>query len=101
MADGHRTEELCSDRDWENYAEYLQKESICGRPLGIKFHPVSGSLFIADAYFGLAVVGSEGGQAELLSNESEGVTHKFTNDLDIHEDGTVYYTVSSLRRTRR
>jgi sugar lactone lactonase YvrE len=67
----------------------------------MKFHPVSGSLYVVDAYFGLAVVGSEGGQADVLTNDSEGVTHKFTNDLDIHRDGTVYFTVSSLRRPRR
>ncbi|CAM6120204.1 unnamed protein product [Calypogeia fissa] len=94
------TEELCTNQDSRKYQENLALERICGRPLGIKFHPVSGALFIADAYFGLAMVGSEGGQADLFSNESEGVTHKFTNDLDIHEDGAIYYTVSSLRRTR-
>ncbi|KAG6547168.1 hypothetical protein Mapa_011420 [Marchantia paleacea] len=80
---------------------YLELEHICGRPLGLKFSP-SGSLYIADAYFGLAVVGPDGGLATILCNQSEGRFHLFTNDVDVDEEtGVVYFTVSSLRSQRK
>ncbi|GAV80221.1 Str_synth domain-containing protein, partial [Cephalotus follicularis] len=77
-------------------------EAECGRPLGLKFHPASCDLYIADAYFGLLMVGPNGGVAKPLANSAEGLPFRFTNALDIHnETGVVYFTDSSIIFQRR
>ncbi|XP_031273680.1 protein STRICTOSIDINE SYNTHASE-LIKE 10-like [Pistacia vera] len=77
-------------------------EPTCGRPLGLKFNPESCDLFIADAYFGLMVVGPNGGQAQQLVASAEGVPFRFTNALDIDsKTGLVYFTDSSIIYQRR
>jgi hypothetical protein len=81
--------------------DYLPNEHVCGRPLGIRFDRRTGDLYIADAYFGLLKVGPEGGLATLLTTESEGVRFNFTNDLDLDDEGNVYFTDSSLHYQRR
>ncbi|KAL8464386.1 hypothetical protein ACS0TY_034059 [Phlomoides rotata] len=69
---------------------------VCGRPLGLLFHKKTGNLYIADAYLGLLVVGSEGGVASPLVTQVEGHRLLFTNDLDIdHEKNVIYFTDSS------
>ncbi|KAH9627416.1 hypothetical protein KSS87_012066 [Heliosperma pusillum] len=80
---------------------YLKNEHICGRPLGLRFDKRTGDLYIADAYFGLMKVGPEGGLATSLTTEAEGVPLTFTNDLDVDEDGIVYFTDSSTNYQRR
>ncbi|URE23616.1 Strictosidine synthase [Musa troglodytarum] len=76
-------------------------EHICGRPLGLRFDKKTGDLYIADAYFGLLKVGPEGGLATPVTTEAEGIPLKFTNDLDIDEDGSIYFTDSSTNYQRR
>ncbi|XP_044497965.1 protein STRICTOSIDINE SYNTHASE-LIKE 3-like [Mangifera indica] len=80
---------------------YLKHEHICGRPLGLRFDKKTGDLYIADAYFGLMKVGPEGGLATSLTTEAEGVPLRFTNDLDIDDEGNVYFTDSSILFQRR
>ncbi|XP_071706138.1 protein STRICTOSIDINE SYNTHASE-LIKE 3-like [Rutidosis leptorrhynchoides] len=80
---------------------YLKAEHICGRPLGLRFDKRTGDLYIADAYFGLLKVGPEGGLATPIATEAEGVPLRFTNDLDIDDDGTIYFTDSSTKYQRR
>ncbi|XAR60216.1 Strictosidine synthase [Bertholletia excelsa] len=80
---------------------YLKNEHKCGRPLGLRFDKRTGDLYIADAYFGLMKVGPQGGQATSLATEAEGVPFRFTNDLDIDEEGNVYFTDSSTKYQRR
>ncbi|XP_009797832.1 protein STRICTOSIDINE SYNTHASE-LIKE 3-like [Nicotiana sylvestris] len=80
---------------------YLANEHICGRPLGLRFDKTTGDLYIADAYFGVMKVGLEGGLAETLTNEAEGVPLGFTNDLDIDDEGNIYFTDSSTKYQRR
>ena len=79
----------------------LPLEHVCGRPLGLRFHPKTGDLYICDAYFGLMVVGPEGGLAKVLANQAEGLPFTFTNDLDIGADDTIYFTVTSTKYHRR
>lgn len=77
-------------------------EHICGRPLGLKFDKSKDNLYIADAYFGLLVVGRNGGLATSLISKLQNVTLKFTNALDIDQtNGFIYFTDSSQRYTRR
>ncbi|KAF8378503.1 hypothetical protein HHK36_029845 [Tetracentron sinense] len=99
-----------ANRGWKVFAVTLQhrrevcdgsndpsKEHICGRPLGLKFNKKTCDLYIADAYFGLLVVGRNGGVANQLATSAGGVPFRFTNALDIDEKtGVVYFTDSSI-----
>ncbi|PIA48138.1 hypothetical protein AQUCO_01400607v1 [Aquilegia coerulea] len=77
-------------------------EHVCGRPLGLKFHSKSGDLYIADAYFGIQIVGPNGGLSTQIIKEAENEPFRFTNDLDIDEDNNViYFTDSSTVFQRR
>ncbi|KAL1154368.1 hypothetical protein V6Z11_A09G236100 [Gossypium hirsutum] len=77
-------------------------EPICGRPLGLKFHIETCHLYIADAHYGLLVVGPYGGVAEKLATSAGGIPFKFTNGLDIDtKTGMVYFTDSSTVIQRR
>lgn len=77
-------------------------EHVCGRPLGLRFDKKTGDLYIADAYFGLLVVGPAGGLAKPLVTEAEGQPFRFTNDLDIDEqEDVIYFTDTSTRFQRR
>ncbi|KAH7516436.1 hypothetical protein FEM48_Zijuj10G0135000 [Ziziphus jujuba var. spinosa] len=77
-------------------------EPICGRPLGLKFNPITCELYIADAYFGLQKVGPNGGVAQQLATSAEGIPFRFTNGLDIDsQTGMVYFTDTSMIFQRR
>ncbi|XP_042513670.1 protein STRICTOSIDINE SYNTHASE-LIKE 10-like [Macadamia integrifolia] len=77
-------------------------EHLCGRPLGLRFHPKTGDLYIANAYLGLQKVGPNGGLATQLITEAEGEPLSFTNDLDIDKDeDVIYFTDSSTNFQRR
>ncbi|XP_009799719.1 protein STRICTOSIDINE SYNTHASE-LIKE 10-like [Nicotiana tabacum] len=79
-----------------------EMEHICGRPLGLRFDKKTGDLYIADAYFGLQVVGPKGGLATPLVHEFEGKPLIFTNDMDIDDQNNViYFTDSSTKYQRR
>ncbi|KAJ7943249.1 Strictosidine synthase, partial [Quillaja saponaria] len=72
------------------------KGPICGRPVGLKFNPATCNLYIADAYFGVLVVGPSGGKAKQLADSADGAPLKFTNGLDVDsKTGVVYFTESS------
>ncbi|XP_042474908.1 protein STRICTOSIDINE SYNTHASE-LIKE 3-like [Macadamia integrifolia] len=90
---------LCSTKP--SPLSYLKNEHICGRPLGLRFDKKTGEMYIADAYLGLMKVGPEGGLATSLATEAEGVPLRFTNDLDIDDEGNVYFTDSSSKYQRR
>lgn len=77
-------------------------EPTCGRPLGLKFHPTTCELYIADAYFGLLKTGPNGGVARQLATSAEGIPFGFTNSVDINPvTGMVYFTDSSTVYQRR
>ncbi|XP_052187523.1 protein STRICTOSIDINE SYNTHASE-LIKE 3-like [Diospyros lotus] len=91
--------ELCDPKP--SPTSYLKNEHICGRPLGLRFDKRTGDLYIADAYLGLMKVGPQGGQATPLATEAEGVPFSFTNDLDVDDEGNIYFTESSTKYQRR
>ncbi|KAF7805770.1 protein STRICTOSIDINE SYNTHASE-LIKE 3-like [Senna tora] len=97
---GHRSE-ICNPIANATPLSYVKNEHICGRPLGLRFHKKTGDLYIADAYLGIMKVGPEGGLATSLVTEAEGVPLRFTNDVDIDEEGNVYFTDSSTKYPRR
>nr|KJB35498.1 hypothetical protein B456_006G117500 [Gossypium raimondii] len=91
--------EICNPKP--SPQSYLPNEHICGRPLGLRFDKNTGDLYIADAYLGLFKVGPEGGLATPLVTEVDGVPLRFTNDLDIDDEGNIYFTDSSSKFQRR
>ncbi|MEI1278908.1 SMP-30/gluconolactonase/LRE family protein [Leptospira venezuelensis] len=64
-----------------------------GRPLGMKLLG-DGSIVVADAIKGLLKI-SKDGKVEVLTTESEGIPFKFTDDLDVAKDGTIYFSDAS------
>ncbi|XP_028788693.1 protein STRICTOSIDINE SYNTHASE-LIKE 10-like [Neltuma alba] len=80
------------------------REATCGRPLGLKFDRKTCNLYIADAYFGLLMVGPSGGVAKQLaiSAYDGDAPFKFLNGLDVDSlTGVVYFSESSTVYQRR
>ena len=71
--------------------------------MGLQFHPKTCDLYIADAYFGLVVVGPQGGVAEQLAiSADDGAPFKLLNSLDIDpQTGLIYFSDSSTVYQRR
>jgi sugar lactone lactonase YvrE len=61
-----------------------------GRPLGMQFAP-SGDLIVCDAVKGLLSI-SKDGAITTLATQHAGVPFKFTDDVDVAQDGTIYFT---------
>jgi sugar lactone lactonase YvrE len=66
-----------------------------GRPLGVAFD-AGGRLLVADAYRGLLAI-DQAGAVQVLSTGQGGRPFRFTDDLAIASDGTVYFTDASDR----
>lgn len=92
---------ICDPKPNSTPLSFVKNEHICGRPLGLRFDKRTGDLYIADAYFGLLKVGPEGGLATTVSTHAEGVPLTFTNDLDVDDQGNIYFTDSSTKYRRR
>lgn len=114
VADGRVLKWVPDERAWKDFAftssqrkECIrpfapEMEHICGRPLGLRFDRKTGDLYIADAYFGLYMAGSEGGLATPVITEVEGNPLLFTNDMDIdEEEDVIYFTDTSTTYRRR
>lgn len=95
-----RSEKLCAKGKDSTTHKQWKVESLCGRPLGLRFDKRSGNLYIADAYHGLLVVGPEGGIATSLSTHAGGNPILFANDLDIHNNGSIFFTDTSKKYNR-
>ncbi|MFP1678944.1 SMP-30/gluconolactonase/LRE family protein [Alloalcanivorax sp. C16-2] len=67
-----------------------------GRPLGLDFAP-DGSLVVADGYRGLLRVTPGSGRIEVLTDGADGVPFRFTDDVDVASDGTIYFTDASSK----
>lgn len=94
------TQKLCvRGKDSTTYKQW-KVEPRCGRPLGLRFDRKTGNLYIADAYYGLLVVGPQGGIATSLSTHAGETPILFANDLDIHENGSIFFTDTSKKYNR-
>ncbi|CAM8981985.1 unnamed protein product [Rhodiola kirilowii] len=120
MADGRIVRWMGDDIGWETFAtvspdwseqacaqgvdsttyKQWKVEKQCGRPLGLRFNQETGELYIADAYHGLLVVGPNGGLATPLVTHVDGESLLFANDLDIHKNGSIFFTDTSKRYNR-
>ncbi|KAK9942781.1 hypothetical protein M0R45_008429 [Rubus argutus] len=95
------SEQVCAKGNESTTYKQWKHEKKCGRPLGLRFDKDGGNLYIADAYYGLLVVGPEGGLATPLStHDVEGNPILFANDLDIHTNGSIFFTDTSKRYNR-
>lgn len=70
-----------------------------GRPLSLARHPSEG-LIICDAERGLLAL-RDGGALDTLATEEGGVPFHLVNDLDIAQDGVIFFTDASARRSLR
>ncbi|MEP6912751.1 MAG: SMP-30/gluconolactonase/LRE family protein [bacterium] len=66
-----------------------------GRPLGLAFHP-NGNLIVADAIKGLLSIAPDG-SVTVLTTGADGVPFGCPNDLDVANDGTIYFTDASSK----
>ncbi|WP_170426656.1 SMP-30/gluconolactonase/LRE family protein [Ruegeria arenilitoris] len=76
-------------------AELVRIDDLGGRPLGLKAGP-DGSLYIADSYRGV-MRWSGPGTLETLVSEIDGAPVIYANQLDVAQDGTIYFSNSSDR----
>ncbi|MDJ0839239.1 MAG: SMP-30/gluconolactonase/LRE family protein [Acidobacteriota bacterium] len=75
-----------------------QWERFCdtgGRPLGLHFD-AAGNLIVADAVAGLLAV-NPSGSVTVLATEAENRPFRFTDDLDIGPEGTIYFSDASYK----
>ncbi|KAL8483035.1 hypothetical protein ACS0TY_025915 [Phlomoides rotata] len=94
------SEKVCAQGVDSTTTKQWKLEAKCGRPLGLRFDKRSGNLYIADAYYGLMVVGPQGGLATPLSTHVDGKPILFANDLDVHENGSIFFTDTSKKYNR-
>ncbi|XP_071727392.1 protein STRICTOSIDINE SYNTHASE-LIKE 12-like [Rutidosis leptorrhynchoides] len=81
-----RTKQLCDGTN------DLKLGPTCGRPLAISFNYKTSDIYITDAFFGLLVVGFNGGLATQLSGG-----FNYLSGIDVESyTGNVYLTDSSL-----
>lgn len=66
-----------------------------GRPLGMDFD-ANGNLIVADSFKGLLSIDPQG-TIKVLSTAADGVPLRFTDDLDIASNGTIYFSDASSR----
>jgi sugar lactone lactonase YvrE len=66
-----------------------------GRPLGLQFD-ARGNLIVADGKKGLLSI-DPAGRVTVLATGAEGVSFRFTDDVEIAADGTIYFTDASSR----
>lgn len=82
---------LATDDDRDGYV--LRR----GRPLGLRFD-LQGSLYVADAYLGVMKVNVSSGDVErvfIAGTRLNELPTLIINDLDIGDDGYIYFTSSS------
>ena len=66
-----------------------------GRPLGLAFD-INGNLIVADAYLGLLSINDKG-QQRLLSDHVGDTPIRYANNLDIADNGIIYFTDASTK----
>jgi sugar lactone lactonase YvrE len=80
---------LFPDGKMETFAETK------GRPLGLQFDQ-NDNLIVCDAYKGLLSIAPDG-KIKVLADSAEGIPFKFTDALDISQDGMIYFTDASSK----
>ncbi|KAG8383116.1 hypothetical protein BUALT_Bualt05G0151300 [Buddleja alternifolia] len=82
----NRSKELCDGKNGDD----AKVGPTCGRTIGLEFNHKTGDLYIADAFYGLMVVGSDGGVARRLCY---GVHFDYPDGIAIDQvTGDIYLT---------
>ena len=79
----------------EASGEITKMANTQGSPLGLVFD-AKGNLLIADAYKGIISMSPEG-ELTVLTNSIDGVAIEFADDLDVTEDGKIYFSDASSK----
>ena len=110
VGDGIGPEDIDVDREGRIYAPYEDGRILRynsdgknpelfvntgGRPLGMEFD-AENNLIICDAFKGLLSVNPTG-QLTVLATETNGVPFGFTDDVDITDDGMIYFSDASTQ----
>lgn len=109
LGDGHKPEDVAFDAEGRFYAGFedgriMQAEphggfkvfaNTEGRPLGLIFDK-SGNLIVTDAIKGLLSI-DKSGNKRVLATEADGAKFGCLNDLDVADDGTIYFTEASKK----
>jgi len=85
-----------------NYSEHCGHpdfEHICGRPLGLHYHPLTKTMFIADT-LGLLELNLETKSLRVVKKEHNGIPLTFPNAIAISKEGLLYFSDSSVNYTR-
>ncbi len=77
-------------------ATFTEVANTGGRPLGLQFHP-DGYLVIADAFEGLLALDTDSGEIRVLVDSYQGTRMIFVDDVDIGQDGTIWFSDASQR----
>ncbi len=67
-----------------------------GRPLGLEFD-AQGNLIAADAYRGILSIDPQGKITVLANKASDGTPIRYADDLDIAQDGRIFFSDASTR----
>lgn len=67
-----------------------------GVPLGLEMDPATNRLIVADAHKGLVSVGLDG-SVEVLTDSVDGTPILYADDLDIADDGVIYFSDASTK----
>lgn len=67
-----------------------------GVPLGLEMDPTTNRLIVADAHKGLVSVGLDG-SVEVLTDSVDGTPILYADDLDIADDGVIYFSDASTK----
>ncbi|KAK3037106.1 hypothetical protein RJ639_028945 [Escallonia herrerae] len=87
----NRPKALCDGTDKATENETLGL--TCGRPMGLDFNHRTGELYLVDGFYGLLVVGPEGGLATQLAIGANGVPFRLLEAIDVDEQtGIVYFS---------
>ncbi|RDY10184.1 Protein STRICTOSIDINE SYNTHASE-LIKE 12, partial [Mucuna pruriens] len=92
----HRNKTIC-----DGLADFSELQSMCGRPLGLRFNHQTGELYVADAYFGLIKIGPNGGAPTqffkgMQPQANANTTFQFLDGLDLDVNtGIIYFTEAS------
>ncbi|KAG5890711.1 hypothetical protein JTB14_016541 [Gonioctena quinquepunctata] len=76
---------------------FFYEERTCGRPQGLRFNK-QGTLYVADAYYGIMTINIHLGNKQVLvspQEEIEGKKPKIFNSLAIASNGDIFWTDSS------
>jgi sugar lactone lactonase YvrE len=69
-----------------------------GRPLGVTWTPSGDRLYVADGHLGLLAVDPQG-KSTVLVSRIDGEAFSFADNLDVAEDGTVWFSAPTRTHT--